>query len=557
MTPFTVSSRPGPLRSARWTGTALARLRIGTLGLAIVGSAMVVASPAGASAQTVTNCKDSGAGSLRQAVASATSGTVISFLTSPACSVIDLASTIALTTPVTIDGPGAGALALDVPIHVTAFSVSAGVTATVSGLTINNGSTGISNAGTLTVAASTLSNNGGTAGGGIVNSGRLTVTGTTLAKNGVDVTDEGGGAIVNNGGTVAVTGSTFTDNTASGGDNGGAIFNNGGSVTVTGSLLTGNNTSHGSGGALYNNGGTTIITTSTLSDNSALDGTGGAIDNNSGTVTVSDDTLAHNSAFYSVGGGAIYNAATTTVNDSTLFGNSATFGGEGGAILNTGTLAVTASTFSHNAAAGDGGALYGPATVSTTILAQNTEGGNCSQTVTDGGHNLSDDATCGFTAGTDFSNVPADLAPGGLTDNGGPTKTIALEAASPAVGAVKSAALCAVADQRGTSRPNPCDIGAIQLALAPQVITSPDSANATVGTPFSFVVTTTGVPLPTISKKGPLPKHLKLVKAANGTATISGTPVKAGVYTFSLRAAYGAGALKVIVLQPFTLTVHD
>jgi hypothetical protein len=524
---------------------------------ATLGTLALSSQVAGAATQTVTTCNDSGPGSLRQAVLNSASGGTVTFALSPACSHIRLMSTIALTSNVTIDGPGTSALIVDESIHKTAFSVSSGAVVAIAALNIENGAIGITNAGDLTVTDSTLSGNGSVGGGGIANTGQVTVTGSTLSGNGVDAPDEGGGAIDNQGGTVTVTDSTLSDNTASGGANGGAIYNNAGSVSVVGSTLTDNSTSDGSGGAIYNNGGTSAVTTSTLANNSALDGTGGAVDDDSGTVNISDTTLTRNSAFYSLGGGAVFNAATMTISDSTLFNNSATYGGEGGAILNTATLSLTASTLSHNAAANDGAGLYGPATVSTTILAQNTEGGNCSQAVTDGGDNLSDDTTCGFTATSDISNVPADLAPGGLADNGGPTKTIALESDSPAVGAVAGGSSCATADQRGETRPIPCDIGAVQLALPPQVITSADTASAKVGSLFSFTVTTTGLPVPSISKSGKLPKHVKLVPGSNGTATITGTPITAGVYTFTIRATYGSGATKSVVLQSFTLTVRS
>ena len=56
-------------------------------------------------------------------------------------------------------------------------------------------------------------------------------------------------------------------------------------------------------------------------------------------------------------------------------------------------------------------------------------------------------------------------------------------------------------------------------------ITSPASGAVVAGTPFSFVITTTGVPAPTITAR-PLPKGLKLVRDGNGTATISGTALK-------------------------------
>jgi len=535
---------------------SLPRLAVAVVAVTVVAGfvAVVSAGPAGAATQTVTNCSGSGAGSLPQAVLNAGPGDTVTFAPSPACSFVTLMSTIDITSNLTIDGPGAGAFTVSESPRKTAFAVAPGVTATITGLTIANGAVGIGNSGTLTLSDSTLFNNGSPSGGGIVNSGVLDVSGSTFSKNGADAPDEGGGAIDNQDGTVTVTGSTLSDNTASDGANGGAIYNHSGSLTVTGSTLTGDNTGAGSGGAIYNEGGTTTITTSTVAGDSAVGGTGGGIDNDSGTVTVSDSTVSRDSADYSDGGGGMDNNGTASISDSTLFENSALLGGEGGAVLNTGTLGLTSDTLSHNGAANSGGGIYGPATVAATIVALST-GGDCAHGVIDGGNNLIDDTTCGFTAATDLADSAALLAPGRLADNGGPTKTIALEALSPAVGAIKTGSLCSTPDQRGVPRPTPCDMGAVQLALPPQAITSDDSATADVGTPFSFTVTTTGLPLPTISVQGKLPKHLKLVKNGDGTATISGTPVTPGVFPVTVRSTFGSGATKKIVTQAFTLTV--
>jgi len=175
---------------------------------ATLGSLTLSPQVAGAATQTVTTCNDSGTGSLRQAVSNSAAGGTITFSLSPACSHIRLMSTIALTANLTIDGPGTSALIVDELIHKTAFSVSSGAVVAISGLNIENGAIGISNAGDLTVTDSTLSGNGSAGGGGIANTGQVTVTGSTLSGNGVDAPDEGGGAIDNQGGTVAVTDST-------------------------------------------------------------------------------------------------------------------------------------------------------------------------------------------------------------------------------------------------------------------------------------------------------------------------------------------------------------
>jgi streptogramin lyase len=89
------------------------------------------------------------------------------------------------------------------------------------------------------------------------------------------------------------------------------------------------------------------------------------------------------------------------------------------------------------------------------------------------------------------------------------------------------------------------------------VITSPDSADATVGSPLSFTVTTTGTAVPSIRKRGKLPKPLTFVNNHDGTATISGTPTEAGVYSIALVATFGKGTAAHTATQRFTLTVSS
>src|SRR5205823_6768387 len=103
-----------------------------------------------------------------------------------------------------------------------------------------------------------------------------------------------------------------------------------------------------------------------------------------------------------------------------------------------------------------------------------TTGGDCTGVIIDGGYNLADDGSCGFTrANNSLSTTPAGLDPAGLRDNGGPTHTIALEPGSPAIGAVTNASDCTGTDQRGVSLPTPCDIGAFELAATVSVNNTP------------------------------------------------------------------------------------
>ena len=215
----------------------------------------------------------------------------------------------------------------------------------------------------------------------------------------------------------------------------------------------------------------------------------GAIFNN-GTLTVTNSTFSDNAGG---DGGAINNEDMLTVTNSTFYENSAT--DQGGAIFSEGMLTVTNSTFYDNSAPtglyDQGGGIFNAATatVANSILADST-GGNCiGDTITDGGYNISDDDTCGFT-GTGANGKPigdnvsdAHIKLGSLTNNGGPTETIALGTGSYAIDAIPIA-LCPATDQRGAPRPDPgspletaCDIGAFESGYADNVWISPPTIN--------------------------------------------------------------------------------
>jgi hypothetical protein len=93
----------------------------------------------------------------------------------------------------------------------------------------------------------------------------------------------------------------------------------------------------------------------------------------------------------------------------------------------------------------------------------------------------------------------------------------------------------------------------ITVAQAPQ-FTSAASATAIAGTPFSFAITTTGVPAATLTRAGTLPTGITFTAGANGTATLSGTASAASAghsYPMTLTATNSAAA----VTQAFTLLV--
>ncbi|HEY7946048.1 MAG TPA: right-handed parallel beta-helix repeat-containing protein, partial [Acidimicrobiales bacterium] len=471
-------------RTGPGSRTAAYRLAAGlVVGFASVVIAVLPASVAGAATQSVTNCNDSGVGSLRQAVLNAASGDTITFALSPACSTITLTSgEIDISQSLTIDGPGAGALAVSGNDQSRVFAVISGTVA-ISGLTIENGDIpgninssggGINNDGTLSVTNTVLLDNTVQGpGGGIYNDfgASLTVTDSTFLGDGGPIAS--GGAISNEGTAVTISGSSLVDNTA---DQGGGIWSQGPTITITNSSISDN-----TGGGISASG-TLSLTDSTVSGNSGGGGvrdggeltvTDSQVSDNSGTgisgdpLVLTGSTVSGNSG--ATDGGGIYARGTSSVTTSTISDNSASDGG--GIYFDQGTLSVTNSTISGNfTALSHGGgdiADYSPGlSMAATIVASSPSGGDCSMpgyvTITDGGDNLDDDGSCGFTAGTDHPDTPAGLDPTGPESNGGPTQTVALEPGSAAIGAVHGASLCSMPDQRGVARSTPCDIGAFQ-----------------------------------------------------------------------------------------------
>ena len=104
--------------------------------LCLLTLTMASAVPSFAATQTVINTNDSGAGSLRQAIANASSGDTITF-TLPNPSTITLTSGyLEINKDLTITGPGQAQLAIDGNKQFTVFFVDYPSQVSMSGLTI-------------------------------------------------------------------------------------------------------------------------------------------------------------------------------------------------------------------------------------------------------------------------------------------------------------------------------------------------------------------------------------------------------------------------------------
>lgn len=358
------------------------------------------------SAVTVTTSADTGAGSLRSALARVCTGGTIAFAPALAGQTITLASgPITLAKGVTIDGAAAPGLVLSGNHADRVLIVNAGVTASVGHVTLADGY-------------------GWQLAGGVLNNGNLTldhatVTGNAMATGGGEYWQGGGGIYSGSGASLHLVDSTVSNNTAAW--SGGGIysfFNT--TTTIERSTISGNVSSDVGGG--IRSLGTVIVTNSTISGNRSAGWHGGALFATDGDVTISDSTIANN-----IGPD---------------WAPSALFVGQfGGSFVPTLTLTRTVITGNHWYAC----ERYASGTTANVVS---------------GGYNVVQDDSCN-PAATDV--VVWDAGIGALADNGGPTLTHALLPGSPAID-IAGTAGCPAVDQRGISRPqgSACDAGAVE-----------------------------------------------------------------------------------------------
>ena len=271
-------------------------------------------------------------------------------------------------------------------------------------------------------------------GGAIYNLGTLVLSNSTIASNLAqasrtqsDAAQNGQGGGVFNEGVAILIGSTFNRNLA-----------RGGALSSASTLGGGTN---GEGGAIYNSG-TLMVTNSTLTLNKAQGGDtsgpyagdayGGAIYNANGTVFLMNTTIASNSVIPGI----------------------RSFGGSTGGSAQGANIANTNGSF----------------TLRNSLLAYPNTNANAWGTIIDGGFNISSDASPGFSNGSSFNSIDPKLGP--LTNNGGPTFTMALLPGSPARDSGTASGAPAT-DQRGVARPYGAgvDMGAFEIASLFQPLT--------------------------------------------------------------------------------------
>ena len=233
---------------------------------ASIALALAIAASGSASALEVTHPGDSGAGSLRAAVAA---GGNVTF--SPAlngATILLTSGPISIPSGTTISGPGANLVDVSGSLASRIFEVPSGASVSIAGLRLLDGQAGpggqggaIRNLGWLVVNGVAVSaNRAGDAGGGIYNTGTLDVRASTFDANAVtDATCAGGGAIRSEGAgsMLLLAGSTISGNSATSCSGGGISFNDG-SATIRASTIAGNSAGS-SGGNLYKGSATASL----------------------------------------------------------------------------------------------------------------------------------------------------------------------------------------------------------------------------------------------------------------------------------------------------------
>jgi CSLREA domain-containing protein len=378
------------------------------------------------------------------------------------------------------------------------------VDSAVTNSTAGNGGRGGNASPVLPVADGGTGGAGGAggSGGGIYNTGVLTLQGSTISGNtagsggdggvGGDGTDTGGpggvggpggagGGVANVGGTLAVIDSTFNGNESGDGGIGGW----GGGAPTAGAGSDGGPAS--GGGGIMSTGGSLSITNGTFASNSAGDGRAGG--NGGG----GDDAAAGGNGGSGGSGGAIdvLGMGSSSLESVTIAGNNAGGGGDGGLGGNGGALPDGAAGTAGAAGTVGGIVTQGAATTLQNSLLASNNGGNCSASVLDAGHNLS---FAGGGCPATFASADPNLGP--FQDNGGPAQTISLGPGSAAIDQVPaSGAGCPATDERGVVRPNRsgCDIGAYEVAPPTATTGRAKSVTATSATVTASVTPDAGV----------------------------------------------------------------
>jgi len=511
-------------------------------------------------AADATHCTDVTIGNctLRDAAAAAADGDTINF--DPSISSITLTNGQIEMGTANVVGPGASLLTVTTTAAAYSYNIfrfSGTGDVTISGLTLTKNRIQAVNYGNFTVDDVTVSGSGGGFGGALYagNGGNLVISGSHFENNQSGNGGRGGAVYSLNGGAVNISDSEIVDNDAQSNGTGGGIFvsTNATSFSLTNSVVTGNSAQVGGGMDIRTYGAITIADSDISSNTTVFGGTGAqfsyagavvsidrsTIDGNVGTtagngdggglkvadrsLVVSNSTISNNVAGNTGGGIAIDRGQYVTINNSTIAGNQGVTGG--GLYVSHMPVEINQSTITNNDATDKGGGVWlyvYSMDVSGTIISGNTSGNTGLEdvatlyvTAINSDHSIvgtvAEIGLIGTISVTDLGGTIRSSTPGllALADNGGPTKTMALDPTSIAIDAGPDPVATFTGngfDQRGTPwvrvSGSAVDIGAFELQADPPPTSStttsttapPNSTTTVVVDPTTTVATDPMVP---------------------------------------------------------------
>ncbi len=335
------------------------------------------------------------------------------------------------------------------------------------------------------------------------------------AEHTLHLNEKRGGGIYNDGGSPIISNCIVMGNRATG--NGAGMYSRKGEPVIQRCLFQSNTVANGAGGALFSQEDVLTVRECIFRSNVVTNGSGGAVCIQTGVLKMDGCEFYANKTTNDGGGALFCHDSNLTITNCTFSSNIAT-GGVGGALhIDQSEAVVVNCTFAENSSTSFGGAFYnesGDSVVANCVFSGN---GGGEITAAGGTITLAKSIVPGWSGAANIvaEDVLEDeplLEP--LGDNGGPTRTHALAAGSPAIGAGfpagerliggRSLVIPSV-DQRGYSRLQ-CtgvSVGAFEYGASPTPIPTPEPSPSPEPTPTSTPDPTPAPPPVVTPEPGP------------------------------------------------------